>query len=346
VRCPHDEESVAAALEGLLAAGADMLLVIGASAVLDRRDVGPAGIVRAGGEIVHFGMPVDPGNLICVGRIKNIPALVLPGCARSPKLNGIDFILTRLFAGLKVTGADIMRMGVGGLLKEFDNRPLPREKAPATPRMGAAPRSAPTIAALVLAAGRSRRMAPHNKLLVTDRAGKPMIARVVDNVLSSNARPILVVTGHMAEQVEHALGGRPVRYVHAADYALGLAESLKAGIAEIPPECAGAIVCLGDMPLVTGRMIDRLLAVFDPDEGRSIVLPTFRGKQGNPMIWDRKFFPEILEISGDSGARFLVGQHAEAVAEVEMADDAVLRDFDTTESLATLPPRLRPEGVI
>jgi molybdenum cofactor cytidylyltransferase len=345
VRCPHDEESVASALAELLAAGADMLLVIGASAVLDRRDVGPAGIVRAGGEIVHFGMPVDPGNLICVGRIKDKPALVLPGCARSPKLNGIDFILTRLFSGMKVTGADIMRMGVGGLLKEFDNRPLPREKAPATARVGAAPRSAPTIAAIVLGAGRSRRMAPHNKLLVTDKAGKPMIARVVDNVLSSNARPILVVTGHQAEQVEHALGGRPVRYVHAPDYAQGLAESLKAGIASVPPECAGAIVCLGDMPLVTGRMIDRLLAMYDPDEGRSIVLPTFRGKQGNPMIWDRKFFPEILAISGDSGARFLVGKHAEQVAEVEMADDAVLRDFDTTESLATLPPKMRPEGM-
>ena len=75
------------------------------------------------------------------------------------------------------------------------------------------------------------------------------------------------------------------------------------------------------------------------------MLPTFRGKQGNPMIWDRQFFPEILGISGDSGARFLVGQHAEAVAEVEMADDAVLRDFDTTESLATLPPKMRPEGI-
>ncbi|HEX3996834.1 MAG TPA: molybdopterin-binding/glycosyltransferase family 2 protein [Acetobacteraceae bacterium] len=345
VRCPHDEQSVARALEELLAAGADMLLVVGASAVLDRRDVGPAGIVRAGGEIVHFGMPVDPGNLICVGRIGNKPALVLPGCARSPKLNGIDFILTRLFAGLKVTGSDIMRMGVGGLLKEFDNRPLPREKAPATPRSGAAPRSAPTIAAIIMAAGRSRRMAPYNKLLVTDPSGKTMIARVVDNVLSSNARPILVVTGHMAEQIEQVLGGRPVRYVHAPDYAQGLAESLKTGIAAVPPECAGAIVCLGDMPLVTGRMIDRLLAMYDPDEGRSIVLPTFRGKQGNPMIWDRRFFPEILGISGDSGARFLVGKHAEQVAEVEMADDAVLRDFDTTESLATLPPRLRPEGV-
>ena len=110
-------------------------------------------------------------------------------------------------------------------------------------------------------------MAPHNKLLVTDKAGKPMIARVVDNVLSSNARPILVVTGHQAEQVEHALGGRPVRYVHAPDYAEGLSASLKAGIAAVPPECAAAVVCLGDMPLVTGRMIDRLLSMYDPEEG-------------------------------------------------------------------------------
>jgi molybdenum cofactor cytidylyltransferase len=345
VRCAHQEAAVGRALEGLLAAGADLLLVIGASAVVDRRDVGPAGIVQAGGEIMHFGMPVDPGNLICMGRIGQVPALVLPGCARSPKLNGIDFVLTRLFAGLNVTGDDVMRMGVGGLLKEIDTRPLPREKAPATPRSGAAPRSAPTIAAVVMAAGRSRRMAPHNKLLVGDKAGKPMIARVVDNVLSSNARPILVVTGHQAEQVEHALGGRPVRYVHAADYAEGLSASLKAGIAAVPPECSAAVVCLGDMPLVTGRMIDRLLSMYDQEEGRLIVLPTFRGKQGNPMLWDKRFFPEILQISGDSGARFLVGKYAEFVCEVEMADDAVLRDFDTTESLATLPPRMRPEGM-
>jgi molybdenum cofactor cytidylyltransferase len=345
VHCAHAEGEIGRALEGLLADGAELLLVVGASAVLDRRDVGPQGIVRAGGEILHFGMPVDPGNLICLGRIGERPALVLPGCARSPKLNGIDWVLHRLFAGLKVTPADLMKMGVGGLLKEIDVRPLPREKASAQPPHQVAPRSAPTIAAVVLGAGRSRRMAPHNKLLIADKTGKPMIARVVDNVLSSNARPILVVLGHMAEQVEHALGGRPVRYVHAADYAEGLSASLKAGIAAVPPECAAALVCLGDMPLVTGRMIDRLLAAYDPDEGRLIVLPVFHGKQGNPMLWDRRFFPEILGISGDSGARFLIGKHMESVAEVEMADDAVLRDFDTTESLATLPPRLRPEGV-
>jgi molybdenum cofactor cytidylyltransferase len=345
IRCPHTEDAVARALDGLLEQGADLLLVIGASAVVDRRDVGPAGIVSAGGEIVHFGMPVDPGNLICLGRLRDRPALVLPGCARSPKLNGIDFVLTRLFAGVPVTPRDVMRMGVGGLLKEIDVRPLPREKAPATPRLGAEPRIRPTVAAIVLAAGRSRRMAPHNKLLIADKAGKPMIARVVDNVLSSKARPVLVVTGHQADQIEHALAGRPVHYVPAADYAEGLSASLRAGIAAVPSECAAAIVCLGDMPLVTGRMIDRLMQMYDPDEGRLIVMPTFRGKQGNPMLWDRRFFPEILAISGDSGARFLVGKHNEAMVEVEMADDAVLRDFDTTESLSTLPARMRPAGV-
>lgn len=345
IRAPHEEAAVAEALDRLVRQGAELLLVVGASAVVDRRDVGPAGIVRAGGEIVHFGMPVDPGNLICVGRIGARPALVLPGCARSPKLNGIDFVLPRLFAGLPVGTREVSRMGVGGLLKEIDTRPLPREKAPATPRVGAAPRSAPTIAAVVLAAGRSRRMAPHNKLLVADRTGKPMIARVVDNVLASRARPILVVTGHQAESVEQSLAGKPVRLVHAADYAEGLSASLKAGIAAVPPECAAAVVCLGDMPLVTGRVVDRLLATYDPDEGRLIVLPTFRGKQGNPMLWDRRFFSEILQISGDTGARFLLGRHLDAVAEVEVGEDSVLRDFDTAESLATLPGRLRPAGL-
>jgi molybdenum cofactor cytidylyltransferase len=345
LRVPHAEAPIAAALESLIAQGAELLLIAGASAVVDRRDVGPAAIVQAGGEIVHFGMPVDPGNLICIGHIGDRPALVLPGCAKSPKLNGIDFVLPRLFAGVAVRPADVMGLGVGGLLKEIDTRPLPREKAPSVARSGPAPRNAPVIAAVVLAAGRSRRMAPYNKLLVADRTGKTMIARVIDNVLSSKARPVLVVTGHMATEVEQVLGGRPVRLVHAADYADGLAASLKTGIAAVPPEAAAALVCLGDMPLVTGRMIDRLLEAYDADEGRLIVLPTFRGKQGNPMLWDRRFFAEILQLTGDSGARAMLSRHMEHVAEVEMGEDAVLRDFDTTDALATLPPRLRPEAI-
>jgi molybdenum cofactor cytidylyltransferase len=326
IRCPHAEAPIAAALASLIGQGAELLMIAGASAVVDRRDVAPAAIVAAGGEILHFGMPVDPGNLICIGRIGARPALVLPGCARSPTLNGIDFVLARLFAGLPCGAAEVSRMGAGGLLKE--PRPLPR----ATAGKGGARRS---VAAVVLAAGRSTRMAPRNKLLVADASGRAMVARVVDNVLASLARPVLVVTGHDAGAVERALAGRPVRFVHAARYAEGLAESLKAGIAAIPEDVSAALVCLGDMPLVAGPLLDRLIAAYD-DEGRSIVAPAFGGLPGNPVLWDRRHFAEIMSLTGDAGARSLLSRHREQVAEIEMGDDAVLRDFDTPESLATI----------
>ena len=322
VQCPHRSEPIAAALRELLADGADLLLVAGASAVVDRRDVGPAGIVAAGGEILHFGMPVDPGNLICLGRIGAVPALVLPGCARSPKPNGIDLVLHRLAAGLPVTGQTVAAMGVGGLLKDVTARPLPRARATA----------GHTVAAVVLAAGRSSRMAPRHKLLVEDGAGRTMIARVVDAVLASHARPVLVVTGHRAAEVEAALAGRPVRFVPAADYASGLSASLRAGLAAVPDSALAAVVALGDMPLVTGSTIDQLIETFDPDEGRTIVAPAHGGQVGNPVLWDRRYFPAMMALTGDAGARSLLRQHAEAVAEVAV-DDTVLRDFDTPESL-------------
>jgi molybdenum cofactor cytidylyltransferase len=342
--CPHESDAIAAALRQLLAAGAEILLVAGASATVDRRDVGPEGVVRAGGEIVHFGMPVDPGNLICVARVGAVPALVLPGCARSPKANGIDWVLSRLFAGLPVGPGEIMRMGVGGLLKDTDIRPLPRAKAAAATAPRAEPRRA-AVAAVVLAAGKSSRMAPHNKLLIADRDGKPMICRVVDNVLSSGARPVIVVTGHRAEDVRVALGNRPVGFVHADDFARGLSASLKTGIAALPEGAVAALVCLGDMPLVTGRMLDRLIAAWDPDEGRDIVVPTHHGRAGNPILWSRRYFAEIRELDGDMGARALLRRHEENVVEIEIGDDAVLRDFDTVDSLATLPRHLRPADV-
>jgi molybdenum cofactor cytidylyltransferase len=336
-RCRHETPAISDALTRLRRAGAQILLVAGASAVVDRRDVGPAGIVRAGGVIDHFGMPVDPGNLICLGHIDGIPCLVLPGCARSPKLNGIDWVLQRLFAGLAVRPTDVMGMGVGGLLNEIQTRPLPRAEAANAPVPAHAPRRARRVAALVLAAGRSRRMAPVNKLLLKDGEGVPMVARVVDNVLASHARPVVVVTGHERERVETALAGRPVRFAHAEDYAEGLSASLKAGLTTLPADIDGVVVCLGDMPLVPGPFIDRLIAAFDPEEGRAIAMPTFRGKQGNPMLWSREFLPEMMAITGDVGARHLVGKHADRVVEVEMADDAVLKDFDTAEALRKAP---------
>lgn len=336
-RVRHETAATAEALRRLLRQGAEMLLIAGASATVDRRDVGPAAIVKAGGRIEHFGMPVDPGNLICLGEIGAVPALVLPGCARSPKLNGFDWVLQRLFAGLPVRARDVMGMGVGGLLKEIETRPLPRAKAPQTAPQPSAPRRPRQVAGLVLAAGRSRRMAPLNKLLVADSKGVAMVTRVVDNVIASGVRPVLVVTGHERERVEEALSGRPIIFVHAEDYAEGLSASLKAGLAALPPEPEGVLIALGDMPLVEAGVMARILAGFDPEEGRAIVQPTFRGKQGNPVLWGREFIPEMMAITGDVGARQLVGKHSGRLIEVEVADDGVLRDFDTVESLKTAP---------
>ena len=126
-RVPHDEADLAAAIKELLGLGAELVIVFGASAIADRRDVIPAAISGIGGAIEHFGMPVDPGNLLLIGNAGGVPVLGAPGCARSPVENGFDWVLMRLLAGLKVTRADLTGMGVGGLLMEIVTRPQPRE---------------------------------------------------------------------------------------------------------------------------------------------------------------------------------------------------------------------------
>jgi molybdenum cofactor cytidylyltransferase len=127
-RVPHDTASLAAALQAL-GRESDLTIVFGASAITDRRDVIPAAIEAAGGRIDHFGMPVDPGNLLLIGELDDKPVIGAPGCARSPKENGFDWVLHRLLAGVPVTAADIRRMGTGGLLMEIVSRPQPREGA-------------------------------------------------------------------------------------------------------------------------------------------------------------------------------------------------------------------------
>lgn len=124
---PHEADAVAAALK---AKAVDLALILGASATSDRRDVAPRAVVQAGGEVDRFGMPVDPGNLLFLGRLGDMPVVGLPGCARSPALNGVDWVLERLAAGLTVTDADFAAMGVGGLLKEMVGRPQPRRPQP------------------------------------------------------------------------------------------------------------------------------------------------------------------------------------------------------------------------
>lgn len=345
-RVDHEESAIAGAVSAFVASGADIVLVSGASAVVDRRDVAPAGIERAGGRIEHFGMPVDPGNLLLLAAVENagrrVPVVVMPGCARSPKLNGFDWVLERLAADLPVRGDDIRRMGAGGLLKEIPVRPQPRDRAaPGAADTSTASARMPRVAALLLAAGQSLRMGEVNKLLA-DIDGAPMVRRVAETLAASKTSgPPVVVTGHEAARVREALAGLDATFAHNPDYADGLSASLRRGLAVLTDsgqgeegDYDGVLVCLADMPDVTAADIDRLVAAFDPEDGRAIVVPTNRGKRGNPVLWGARFFPRIAALSGDVGGRRLIGENAEWVCEVPVGGDGVLRDIDTAETLA------------
>jgi molybdenum cofactor cytidylyltransferase len=344
-RCDHSVADLAPRIAAAVAQRADMVLVHGASVIVDRRDVIPEAVSAAGGQVDHFGMPVDPGNMLLLCHLGATPVLGLPGCARSPKVNGFDWVLERLVAGVPVGPREIMRMGAGGLLAEIPSRPLPRAEASPAPDAKAVerkPAPGPRIAALLLAAGQSRRMGS-NKLL-EEIDGRPMVARTAQRLLSSHARPIVAVLGNQADAVDAALGKLPVERVHNPAYAEGLSTSLKRGLAALPPDIDGVIVCLGDMPLVAGRDLDRLIAAFNPLEGRAIVVPTRRGKRGNPVLWAKRFFPDMAELAGDVGAKHLIGEHAELVAEVEMDSDSVLVDIDTPDALAELREKVKPSA--
>jgi len=337
-RTGHNGAELETAIKAVLQSGAELILIAGASAILDRRDVIPAAIEACKGAIDQFGMPVDPGNLLLSAHIGAVPVLGLPGCARSPKENGFDWVLRLILAGEKADAAAIRRMGAGGLLEEIASRPLPRDKATEDSANPAKPR----IAALVLAAGRSARMGAINKLLI-GIDGKPMVRRVVETVLAAAVKPVIVVTGHEQAKVAVALAGLAVTFADNPDYAQGLSSSLKRGLAALPPDVDGVLVCLGDMPLISPADIGRIVAAFNPGEGREIVVPTSGGKRGNPVLWSRRFFAEMRNLAGDTGVKHLIGIYPDAVAEVETGD-AVLTDIDTPQALAVLSKTAKIEA--
>jgi molybdenum cofactor cytidylyltransferase len=338
IRCGHVQVEVTEAITELQNKGIEIILIFGASAVVDRHDVLPAAVVDAGGTVDHFGMPVDPGNLLFIGTLDNQPVVGMPGCARSPKLNGFDWVLWRLLAGVPVTPKDIMLMGGGGLLKEISERGQLRQSGSSDTDVAKA--REPRIAALILAAGASRRMGAQNKLLV-DVDGKPMVRRVAETVAAAKqVASLTVITGFEEDQVKEALSGLDVTFVHNADYADGLSTSVKTGLAALSGDADGFMVCLGDMPLISTDILDQLIKAFDPVEGRSICVPVHGRKRGNPVIWSNEFKAEMAGLSGDVGARYLLEEHADRVFEVPIEEDSVLFDVDTPERLKQLQDRL------
>lgn len=323
MRVAHETGAVAGAIAECLAAGDDLVVVFGASAMCDADDVIPAAIRRAGGSVARAGMPVDPGNLIALGAVRGVPVIGAPGCARSPKENGFDWVLDRIVAGIEVTGDDIAAMGVGGLLMEIATRPQPRE-APSRPKEA-------RVHAVLLAAGRSSRMGGPNKLLAR-LDGETLVRRVAGRLAASRAAGITVVLGHQAGQVRAALDGLDLELIENPAYAGGLSTSLRAGIASVPEDCAGALVALGDMPGLATADYDRLIAAFAEAGGRAVVRATHNGKRGNPIVLPRALFAAVAELEGDVGARHLIEAGDAETIDVEIGASASL-DLDTPEAM-------------
>ncbi|RWI95729.1 molybdopterin-binding/glycosyltransferase family 2 protein [Mesorhizobium sp.] len=324
-RTPHDVTLVAEAASAL-ARDNDMVVIFGASALADFADVIPAAIEKAGGKVIRAGMPVDPGNLLVLGTLDGKRVIGAPGCARSPKENGFDWVLDRLIAGLDVTAGDIAGMGVGGLLMEIPSRPQPREPLPSR-----SAKAEPRVDIVLLAAGRSSRMGGPNKLLALFD-GKPLVRRTAERALGSKAANAIVVTGHQRERVRSALSGLDITLAHNPDFADGLASSLKAGIARVAPDAAGAMIVLGDMPGISSKDLDRLIDAFRRSGGHAAVRAAHHGKRGNPVLLPRSLFAAVAQLEGDTGARHLVEAEGLDVIDVEIGQGASI-DVDTREAL-------------
>lgn len=329
-RVSHDEGAVAEAIKALRD-DCDMLLVFGASAMSDRRDVIPAAILGAGGTVERVGMPVDPGNLLVLGEVGGKPVIGAPGCARSPKPNGFDWVLDRLLAGIDVRDADIAAMGVGGLLMEIATRPQPREA-------GAPPRAAP-IGAILLAAGQSRRMGGPNKLLA-EFDGVPLVRRSAHRLAAAGVVPVVAVVGHQGDRIRSALEGLDLAVAENADFASGLASSIRTGLAAMPETIGGLLVALADMPEISTQHYDRLIDAFREAGGNAIIRATVNGKRGNPVILPRSLFEAVSRLVGDMGARHLVEGGAAEVVDVELGA-AAGADVDTPDAMMAAGGSLR-----
>jgi len=303
-----------------------MIIIFGASAVCDEEDVIPAAIRKAGGVVDHVGMPVDPGNLLVLGHMGPIPVIGAPGCARSPKENGFDWVLNRIMAGETPTHHDLTGLGVGGLLMEIPTRPLPRllaGKEPVVPRVGI----------VLLAAGKASRMGekgPHKLLAEFD--GVPLVRRSAQIAKESRADAVCVVTGHRADDIGAALAPLDLQTAFNADYATGMASSLKTGFKAIGDDVDGIVVLLADMPGVTTEDLNRMIDAFRAEDGKAIVRAVADGKRGNPVILPRATFEAVTRLEGDVGARHIIEKSGLPVIDLDIGFAAHL-DVDTPEAV-------------
>ena len=184
------------------------------------------------------------------------------------------------------------------------------------------------ICAIVLAAGRSRRMGAQKLLLPL--GDRPLVAWVVDVLLSSPVDQVIVVTGPEGRGVRDALAGRPVQFVANHDPEGEMLSSVRCGLAVLPAAAAGVLVALGDQPGIRAGVVAALVHRFEPAT-RRIIVPTYGKRRGHPLLFASSYRAEILTQYDQVGLRGLLQQHPEDVLEVEVADAHILEDIDDPE---------------
>lgn len=182
------------------------------------------------------------------------------------------------------------------------------------------------IAAIILAAGGSARMGQSKQLLPID--GQPMVRQVTAAVCAADLAQVVVVTGAQAEGVSKALAGLPVEVVVNEAWAEGLSRSVGVGLRALRPEIQAALMVLADQPALTAELLNSLAARYRTT-GAAIVVPVYQGRRGNPVLFDRSLFGELLAVEGDRGGRVLLARHGSRIEQVEVDSPAVLLDIDT-----------------
>lgn len=326
VSCAHNTRDMVTTLEN--SSGTNLILMLGASAISDTRDILPASVMAAGGEIIKLGMPADPGNLLMLATLNDATVIGMPGCARSPALNGFDWILERFAAGLPLDRAAVSAMGTGGLLKEPAGRRTPRN--PENISKGKGQRN---VATIILAAGKSSRAGAANKLL-SMLGDKPVIRATAQAALEAAGGQVIVVTGAHHQKITNTLSDIDVTSVQNADYSNGMGTSIAKGINALAENIQFALLCLGDMPFVQSQTYRKLVTASKDYGTDAIFIPTFHGKRGHPVLWGKRYFRELSTLTGDIGGRDILRQNAEKIIEVPVDDPGILIDLDTPEMLA------------
>ncbi|HEU4414535.1 MAG TPA: NTP transferase domain-containing protein, partial [Candidatus Angelobacter sp.] len=197
------------------------------------------------------------------------------------------------------------------------------------------------VSAIVLAAGMSRRMGTPKQLLQI--GGKPLLQVSLENVRASGVDEIILVLGFAADRITKEIPLPGIKVVRNEEFEQGMGTSLRAGLAAVDPKARAALIVLADQPLVRATTLDRLID-FHSESGGQIIIPTYRGFRGNPVLLDRSVFPELRELSGDVGCRAIFGSHTENIRKLPVDDIGILQDLDSVDDYQKLKSRGEEAG--